>query len=69
MPVWISGLGLFGNAEFLNSMIMEFGKGWQHIPQPLFIGWYIITTATMLFASSCASALGEEIGWRGFLAP
>jgi membrane protease YdiL (CAAX protease family) len=69
IPIWLSGLGLFGNEEFLNSMIIKFGNGWQHIPQPLFIGWYIITTATTLFASSCASALGEEIGWRGLLAP
>ena len=69
LPVWISGLGKFGNDVFINKMIMEFGAFWQNIPQPLFVGFYIIITATTLFAQGCASALGEEIGWRGLLIP
>jgi len=69
IPIWISGLGKFGNEDFLNKIIPEFGHIWQTVPQPLFILFFIIITGTTLFARSCSSALGEEIGWRGLLIP
>jgi uncharacterized protein len=32
-------------------------------------GRYVVLVGTVGMATSCATALGEEIGWRGFLVP
>jgi membrane protease YdiL (CAAX protease family) len=68
-PVWLIGLGKFGNEEFINNTAIEFGTWCTYLPQSLFICLYIILVGITLFPSACASALGEEIGWRGFLVP
>jgi membrane protease YdiL (CAAX protease family) len=65
--VWIFHLGGFYNREFVANVGQSFGLG------PL-SGWaamtlYFLFAATTGMIRSCASALGEEIGWRGFLVP
>jgi membrane protease YdiL (CAAX protease family) len=64
--VWIFHLGAFGNPEYYDSMTktMHLGGGpWISIVMG------IALTGTYGMIRSVASALGEEIGWRGFLVP
>ena len=65
--VWSTGLGGFGNAGFLHGMpgLM----GFPHASVWLSTVLYVAMTATIGLVSSVSHALGEEIGWRGFLAP
>jgi membrane protease YdiL (CAAX protease family) len=65
--VWLTGMGGFGNPEFVASMGKELG--WSHAPV-----WLIEAGSLLLFgvfgmADGVATGLGEEIGWRGFLTP
>jgi membrane protease YdiL (CAAX protease family) len=64
--VWLAGFGGFGNPEFLHSLVQQ-----MHLPAPnwVSIGLGIFLTGTYGLIRSIASALGEEIGWRGFLVP
>jgi membrane protease YdiL (CAAX protease family) len=64
--VWIAGWGAFGNSEFTDSLAQE-----MHLPGPkwISIGLGLLLTATLGMIRSLGSALGEEIGWRGFLVP
>jgi uncharacterized protein len=64
--VWTLGLGGFGNPEFTNSLVDQ-----MHLRAP---AWLSVTLAILLTGTyglirGVASALGEEIGWRGFLVP
>lgn len=65
--VWLTGLGGFYDKEFVEKFSNEFGLGpmrpWASI------GLYFIFTATITVIRDCATVLGEEIGWRGFLVP
>jgi uncharacterized protein len=64
--VWIAGFGRFGNPEFLNAIVTEMhlgGSRWVSIA----VG--IVLTGTFGLVLSVSHALGEEIGWRGFLVP
>ena len=64
--VWTIGLGAFGNPEF----IKQAGDtlGW-HGSRWIIVGLYIVLISAVGLIGSLASALGEEIGWRGFLVP
>jgi len=64
--VWLLGLGGFGNPAFTNSLVEQ-----MHLRFP---AWLSVTLAIVLtgvygLIRSVGSALGEEIGWRGFLVP
>ena len=64
--IWALGLGGFGNPAFKNSLVEQ-----MHLRFP---AWVSVTLAVVLtgvygLIRSVASALGEEIGWRGFLVP
>ena len=64
--VWIFRFGAFGNAEYYDSLTKTMhlgGSPWISI----LLG--IALTATYGMIRSVSSALGEEIGWRGFLVP
>ena len=64
--VWIFHLGAFGNPEYYDSLVKTMhlgGSPWISIV----IG--ILLTGTYGMIRSVSSALGEEIGWRGFLVP
>ncbi|HEX8837504.1 MAG TPA: type II CAAX endopeptidase family protein [Candidatus Acidoferrum sp.] len=64
--VWVAGLGAFGNPEYLDALVRQMhlgGSPW------ISIGVGIFLTGTYGLVRSVSSALGEEIGWRGFLVP
>ncbi|NMB54569.1 MAG: CPBP family intramembrane metalloprotease [Leptolinea sp.] len=62
---WLTGLGIFPSPQFLKELKNSY---------PMFSGEnaIVIYTGLMMslgFITSMVSALGEEIGWRGFLVP
>lgn len=64
--VWLAGFGGFGNQQFLDGVVKEMhlgGSRWVSIA----LG--IALTGTFGLVISISHALGEEIGWRGFLVP
>jgi membrane protease YdiL (CAAX protease family) len=64
--VWLLGLGGFGNPQTANAIVEQIhlgGPAWLNLT----IG--ILLTGIYGLIRSTASALGEEIGWRGFLVP
>ena len=65
--VWITGLGDFYDKKFVDAIIKSFGLG--PLPPWAAISLYLVFAGTAGMVGSCATALGEEIGWRGFLAP
>jgi uncharacterized protein len=67
ISVWSSGFGKFPSDEFVKAVATSFG--WKNFPAFVVILLYVLLKGTIGMASSMSSALGEEIGWRGFLAP
>jgi membrane protease YdiL (CAAX protease family) len=67
VAVWISGLGAFPNREFLGQVAERFG--WVGAPLWLVLAGYVLLTGTVGMVGGMSTALGEEIGWRGFLVP
>jgi uncharacterized protein len=65
--VWLLHLGGFYDHQFVSSAAQSFGLG--PLPDWAAITLYLLFAATAGMIRSCASALGEEIGWRGFLVP
>jgi membrane protease YdiL (CAAX protease family) len=65
--VWASGLGGFYDEAFVKQVANDFG--WDGLAPGLVIAAYVPISASVGMVQSCASALGEEIGWRGFLVP
>jgi len=64
--IWISGKGGFYNREFVAGVAKGFG--WS-LPDGWVIFLFVLLAGTFGMARSLSSALGEEIGWRGFLTP
>jgi membrane protease YdiL (CAAX protease family) len=64
--VWGSRLGGFPNREFMELLVQRMGL---HASPIVSTGVYILLAGSFGLAKSLASALGEEIGWRGFLVP
>ena len=64
--VWLSGLGAF-NVAFLQKTAAEFG--WKNFPPSITLALFVLITATIGLIPKLSRALGEEIGWRGFLVP
>jgi membrane protease YdiL (CAAX protease family) len=64
--VWMFRLGAFGNPEFYDSLVKS-----MHLGGPPWISIVLglILIGTYGLVRSVSSALGEEIGWRGFLVP
>ncbi len=67
LVVWSSGLGGFYNVDFVVKTAKEYGLSSLPIPAAL-IG-YVLLSMSAGFIPKTARALGEEIGWRGFLVP
>jgi membrane protease YdiL (CAAX protease family) len=65
--VWMTGLGGFSSVELVREFGTQFGL--QHVPTWVIVLGYLAVIVTLGTAVSCISALGEEIGWRGFLVP
>src|SRR5919202_1534230 len=56
---------------FNPNSIQEIAKnfGWQALPPGIVIPLYVFFLVTFGLLQACLPALGEEIGWRGFLVP
>ncbi len=67
MATWISGLGAFFNTDFVQATAKSFG--WNFLPDGLVIVFYVLFSGTYGLLQDFLPALGEEIGWRGFLVP
>jgi membrane protease YdiL (CAAX protease family) len=65
--VWFTGLGGFADTDFVTRTAAQFG--WAHFPPALTLALFILLTATLGLVGKTSRALGEEIGWRGFLVP
>lgn len=65
--IWIAGWGHFFDAGFVERAAGNFG--WNGLPPVLTLLFYFIIMGLFGLPRSVASAMGEEIGWRGFLAP
>jgi membrane protease YdiL (CAAX protease family) len=65
--VWLLGYGAFPDAKFVIST--RASLGWTGAPDWLVLSGYFLLIGSAGMALSMAFALGEEIGWRGFLAP
>ncbi len=65
--IWIVGWGGFYNKNAVTEISNSFG--WNALPSGLVIVLYFIMMGTFGMAGSAATAMGEEIGWRGFLVP
>jgi len=65
--IWCAGWGGFYDKGFVARTARELG--WQGLPPLLFIILFLIAQGTVGLIGSISTALGEEIGWRGFLVP
>ena len=65
--VWGLGFGLFPNPAAIAKLSARLG--WHFGDAATFVLLYFVLIATTGMVSGTAHALGEEIGWRGFLAP
>jgi len=65
--IWLIGWGGFYNKAFISNAAKELG--WTGLPTGVFIILFFIVEGTIGLPGSIATALGEEIGWRGFLVP
>jgi len=64
--VWASGRGGFPNHEFMQHLVSRMG---MHTSPVVSTVVYVLLTGSFGLVESLATALGEEIGWRGFLVP
>jgi membrane protease YdiL (CAAX protease family) len=64
--VWIGGLGGFPNREFMQGLVGRMGL---HISPLASTVVYVLLMGSYGLIGSMGRALGEEIGWRGFLVP
>jgi membrane protease YdiL (CAAX protease family) len=67
LVVWATGLGGFGSADFVRQTREQFG--WTNFSPGLTITVFVLFTATLGLVGKLSRALGEEIGWRGFVVP
>ena len=65
--VWATGLGGFYDHKFVDGLVERFALG--PIPHWAAITLYLVFAGTAGMIGSLSRALGEEIGWRGFLVP
>jgi membrane protease YdiL (CAAX protease family) len=67
LMVWILGLGSFPDTEAISSTAEKIG--WTITNPLLFLPLYFVFLLATGLAAGVSRALGEEIGWRGFLTP
>lgn len=65
--IWSFDLGKFYNKEFVTGISNSFGLG--ALEDKFTITLYVFIFGIFGIIPSAISALGEEIGWRGFLVP
>jgi len=65
--IWVLGFGGWYNTEFVQELKQNYNlTAWS---DATIIGLHFVLTATVSFALLLPSVLGEELGWRGLLAP
>jgi membrane protease YdiL (CAAX protease family) len=64
---WLTGIATINPAQTADAFTKYFGLG--PLPRLVGIGLYFLVVATTGVIQNCATTLGEEIGWRGFLVP
>lgn len=67
LTTWFFGFGSFFNHNSVQEIAKSYG--WETLPPSLIIFLYIVFSGTLGMLEACPPALGEEIGWRGFLVP
>jgi membrane protease YdiL (CAAX protease family) len=65
--IWLTGWGGFYDKAFIADAAQSLG--WTKLPTGVFIILFFIATGVIGIFGSMSTALGEEIGWRGFLVP
>jgi membrane protease YdiL (CAAX protease family) len=65
--VWVTGFGGFPNWKVVDAFAAR--AGLTHVDHVVALALFILFTGTVGMLGSTVSALGEEIGWRGFLVP
>lgn len=65
--VWLTGLGGFFNREFITAIARD--AGWDSMPGLVQLLLYFVFLGILGMARGSSTALGEELGWRGFLVP
>lgn len=64
---WMTGLAAVNPVQTADAFSRFFGLG--GLSRPLGIALFFLMVATIGVIQNCATTLGEEIGWRGFLVP
>jgi membrane protease YdiL (CAAX protease family) len=64
---WLTGIAALNTTQTADAFSRFFGLG--SLSRPFGIGLYFLVVATIGVIQNCATTLGEEIGWRGFLVP
>ena len=64
---WLTGIATINPAQTADAFSRFLGLG--PLSRPFAIGLYFVDVATIGVILNCATTLGEEIGWRGFLVP
>jgi membrane protease YdiL (CAAX protease family) len=67
LVAWLTPLGGFLTPDFLRTTAAQFG--WSNFPSWVALVLFVLLTATLGLVAKTSRALGEEIGWRGFLVP
>lgn len=67
LAVWLGGWGGFDPARFVAQAAPALGL--STLPVPVAWTGYVVIAMTAGFIDKAGRALGEEIGWRGFLVP
>ena len=67
LVVWLTGFGGFYDNEFASKVVAEYGL--SSLAMPVALAAYVVVAMTAGFVAKAGRALGEEIGWRGFLVP
>jgi uncharacterized protein len=66
LVVWTCGLGGFPNQQFMQHIAVRMGL---HASPVISTILYVLLSSSFGLIGNLATALGEEIGWRGFLVP
>lgn len=64
---WMTGVAGFPDPAAVQSIASDFG--WRTMPTAFIVVGYAVLTMTLGMVPAITSALGEEIGWRGYLVP
>jgi membrane protease YdiL (CAAX protease family) len=64
---WLTGIAGLNPVQTAEAFSRYFGLG--PMSRPLGIALYFVAMGTIGVIENCATTLGEEIGWRGFLVP